>query len=64
MTKLSNIELLYQEWLLKHYEQIEVNESLQTDIANLNIKVNALETTIADLERGQLPSTIRVLGEN
>lgn len=63
MVKLNNMEMLYHELLLKHNQQIEVNESLKTDIDNLNLKVNALETTLADLASGG-PNIVRGINDN
>lgn len=63
MAKLNNMEMLYHDLLLKHNQQIAVNESLKMDIANLNIKVNALETSLADVTRGE-PNTVRAADDN
>lgn len=64
MAKLNNMEMLYQELLLRHNQQIEINECLKVDISNLNIKVNTLETTLADLAHMEPPSIARAAGRN
>lgn len=63
MAKLNNMEMLYQEVMFKHNQQIEVIESLKIEIANLNAKVNALETQLADVSSWPSPRIGRAAGE-